>query len=69
MSEVLTKSDYDKILPIILYLEENEEISPKEAENVTGRSSATVRRYLRILSEAGVIAPEGNITNIKYRLI
>ncbi len=69
LSEVLSKKDYDKMEPIILYLEKNGEISPKEAERVTGKSAATVRRYLKNLSEAGVVVAYGSTTNIIYRLV
>jgi ATP-dependent DNA helicase RecG len=66
MSEVLSKKDYDKVLPIIEYLEENDRIKPKEAERVTGRSAATIRRYLGILVDAGAIQPEGSTNNSIY---
>lgn len=66
MSEVLSKKDYDKVLPIIIYLEENDRIMPKDAEKVTGKSAATIRRYLGILVNSGVIEPEGSTNNIVY---
>lgn len=69
LSEVLSKKDYDKMEQIILYLEKNGEISPKEAERVTGKSAATVRRYLKSLSEVGVVVTSGSTTNIIYRLV
>ena len=69
LSDVLSKKDYDKMEQIILYLEKNGEISPKEAERVTGKSSATVRRYLKSLSEVGVVVAYGSTTNIIYRLV
>ncbi len=49
MSEVLTKKDFDKVLPIIELLEEKGCIIPKEAEDVCDKSSATIRRYLGLL--------------------
>lgn len=66
MSEVLLKKDYDKVLPIIVYLEENDSIKPRDAEKVTGKSPATVRRYLGILVAAGAIEPEGGTNNLAY---
>lgn len=69
LSDVLSKKDYDKMEQIILYLEKNGEISPKDAERVTGKSSATVRRYLKSLSEVGVVVAYGSTTNIIYRLV
>lgn len=32
MTEVLTKKNYDKLLPIIKYLDKNKEITPQTAE-------------------------------------
>ncbi|NBK92457.1 DeoR family transcriptional regulator [bacterium 1XD21-13] len=69
MSEVLTKKDFDKVLPIIKVLEEKGFITPREAENVCNRSSATVRRYLGILTAAGIVQAEGNTNNSIYRFV
>ncbi len=69
MSEVLTKKDFDKVLPIIKVLEEKGFITPREAENVCNRSSATVRRYLGILTAVGIVQAEGNTNNSIYRFV
>ena len=66
MSEVLTKKDFDKVLPIIKVLEEKGFITPREAENVCNRSSATVRRYLGILTAVGIVQAEGNTNTSIY---
>lgn len=68
MSEVLVKKDYDKILPIIKVLEEKGSITPKEAEEACGRSAATVRRYLGLLTATKIIISEGNTNNSIYRV-
>ena len=68
MSEVLVKKDFDKVLPIIKILEEKGSITPKEAEEVCGRSAATVRRYLGLLTTTEIVIPEGNTNNSIYRV-
>ena len=68
LSEVLTKKDFDKVIPIIKYLEEKGCITPKEAENVCDKSAATVRRYLGILTATGIVVAEGNTNNSIYRV-
>jgi len=69
MSEVLSSKDYVKLLPIIEYLEANDSITPKEAEALVNRSSATVRRYLGLLVSAKVLGSKGSTTNITYNRI
>ena len=68
LSEVLTKKDFDKVIPIIKYLEEKGCITPKEAENVCDKSAATVSRYLGILTATGIVVAEGNTNNSIYRV-
>lgn len=68
LSEVLTKKDFDKVIPIIKYLEEKGCITPKEAENICDKSAATVRRYLGILTATGIVVAEGNTNNSIYRV-
>ena len=68
LSEVLIKKDFDKVIPIIKYLEEKGYITPKEAENVCDKSAATVRRYLGILTATGIVVAGGNTNNSIYRV-
>ena len=68
LSEVLTEKDYDKVLPLIEYFEENENLTPKEAKKIIGKSAATVRRYLKILVDAEVLTVEGNTNNLIYKM-
>ena len=68
LSEVLKKSDFEKAEKIIKYMEEKGEITPKEAERITGRSAATVRRYLNMLVGTGYIEAEGNTNNTVYKV-
>ena len=68
MSEVLRQKDYDKVRTIVNFMEEHGEITPKEAETVTGKSAATVRRYFKILTDTGYIMVAGSTNNIVYRI-
>ena len=47
MSEVLAQKDYNKVSTIVRFMEEHGKITPKEAETITGKSAATVRRYFK----------------------
>ena len=64
LSGVLTKKDYDRVSTIIDFIEEHGEITPKEAEEITKKSAATVRRYFKILIETKCVVAEGNTNNI-----
>lgn len=68
LSEVLSKKDYQKLKVIIDFIDENGEISPKEAENITKKSAATVRRYLKMLVDTEWVVAEGSTNNSKYRI-
>ena len=68
LSEVLTQKDYDKVRTIVNFMEEHGEITPKEAETITGKSAATVRRYLKILADTRYVVVEGSTNNIVYRI-
>lgn len=67
LSEVLKKNDFDKVLPIIKLLEEEEYITPKEAIKVCGKSAATVRRYFGLLVDTGYVVSEGSTNNVVYK--
>ena len=64
MSGVLAKKDYNKVSTIVSFIEEHGEITPKEAETITGKSAATVRRYFKMLADTRYIVAEGNTNNI-----
>ena len=68
VSEVLKASDFSKLEKIIKFIEEKGEITPKEAEAVSGKSSATVRRYLKTLVGTGYVESEGNTNNSVYKI-
>ena len=68
LSEVLTQKDYNKVSTIVGFMEKYGEITPKEAEAVTGKSAATVRRYFKMLTGTRYIVAEGSTNNIVYRI-
>ena len=69
LTEVLTKRNYDKLLPLIHYLDKNGQITPQEAEELINKSKSTVYRYLTILTETGYVEVSGNTNNIVYKSI
>ena len=56
---VLKQSEYQKILPVIDYLEDNEEISTETVKKLTGTSRSTSWRYIQRLCEANILEPIG----------
>ena len=66
LSRVLSIRNYNKVHSIISFIEKNGKITPKEAEMLTGKSAATVRRYFNLLVDFGYIVAEGNTNNIVY---
>jgi ATP-dependent DNA helicase RecG len=67
LSEVLSKTDYEKLTPLIDYIEQNGSIKPKVASDICQKSPSTVRRYLNILTQTGYIIAEGKTSNMVYR--
>jgi response regulator of citrate/malate metabolism len=65
-ANVFTRKDYNKLLPLIEYLEVNNNINPKEAKTIINKSPATVRRYLGMLVSVKVLDTKGSTTNITY---
>lgn len=66
LSEELKMSEFFKVEKIIKFIEENGEITPREAEKISGKSSATVRRYLKRLVETGYVKAEGQTNHSVY---
>lgn len=66
LSEVLSKKDFEKVIPIVEYMQSKEIITPREAEDVIGKSPATTRRYMKILLDTGVIETKGKTNNLTY---
>lgn len=68
LTEVLSKKNYEKILPIAVYLDEHKEITPQKAETIVKKSKSTVYRYLTMLVETGYVEVNGNTNNAVYRV-
>ena len=68
LSEVLKRKEFAKLEKIIEYIEENGEITPKEAGIISQKSPATVRRYLKKLIETGYVEVEGSTNSSVYKM-
>ena len=55
MSELMSGNLKEPISKIMNYLKNNNEISNVIGQEITGKSSAQVRRYLNVLEDAGVL--------------
>jgi ATP-dependent DNA helicase RecG len=66
LSEVLSEVEIGKMTPIIRHLQEHGSVTPKEAIAATGKSAATVRRYLAVLCDKGILTARGNTNAISY---
>lgn len=69
LSEVLSPKDYEKMVPIIQILEKSNAVTPSEAKHACGKSAATVRRYLKLLTSIGVVKAEGQTNNTIYQVV
>jgi ATP-dependent DNA helicase RecG len=67
VSECLTEAEKESMNTIIEYLRENEVIDNKTGRNLTGKTSATVRRYLVRLCDIGLISAQGVTRNVIYK--
>ena len=68
LSEVLVANDYKKMKDVIIYLEENNSITPQVAEQITKKSASTARRYLKMLVDTGYVKVDGSTNNIRYTI-
>lgn len=68
LSEVLSEGDIIKVSPILEFMELNDKITPKEARLITGKSAATVRRYLSLLCDKGILEASGDTNTKIYHL-
>jgi len=67
VSECLTETEKKSMNTIIEYLRENEVIDNKTGRNLTGKTSATVRRYLVRLCDIGLLCAQGVTRNVVYK--
>lgn len=68
MTEVLTKRNHDKLLPIFKFLNKNGKITSQAAEAIIQKLKSTTYRYLSMLAETGYIELSGNTNNIIYKV-
>ena len=66
LKQVLKQAEYNKLMPVIDFLDSNDSISVQDVINITGKSRTTAPRYLNILGEADVIEATGNTNNSVY---
>ncbi|MCH5268177.1 MAG: hypothetical protein J1E62_07515, partial [Lachnospiraceae bacterium] len=55
MSELMSGKMKEPIQQILEYLKDNNTITTMIGKEITGKSEAQVRRYLKVLSDCGVI--------------
>lgn len=55
MSEKMSELRKEPIAKIVNYLKDNEEITTAKGVEITGKSEAQVRRYLKVLCDLGII--------------
>jgi predicted HTH transcriptional regulator len=68
LSEVLSEADMKKVSSILMFLKKHGTITPQEARRVASKSAATVRRYLNLLCEKGILEAIGNTSAVTYNL-
>lgn len=66
MSEVLSEREKTRMSKILNYLKDHEQINSAIVCELTGKSTATVNRYLNRLCDAGVLEAEGVTSNKVY---
>lgn len=55
MSEKMSELKKEPIVKIVNYLKDHEEITTAKGVEITGKSEAQVRRYLKVLCNLGII--------------
>ena len=68
LSEVMSEVELKRVQPILEYLEVHESITPQDARALTGKSAATVRRYLTLLCDSGILGSAGSTNAKTYHL-
>jgi predicted HTH transcriptional regulator len=68
LSEVMSEAEIIKTKPIMDYIEMYGSITPQEAREILGKSSATARRYLSLLRGREILEDKGNTNAVSYTL-
>ena len=66
MTDILTDREAKNMAAILDYLKDNASISNEKGRQLTGKSAATVKRYLKRLSDIGVLEQTGSNKNTLY---
>lgn len=66
LNKKISEIKNEAILKIVDYLEKNGQITTEEGIKITGKSSAQVRRYLKVLCDIGLIEKSGNTKGNVY---
>ncbi len=61
--------DYEKVMPILDFLDKSGEITIQEAMEMTEKARTTSWRYMKMQEQAGVVETEGDTNNVKYKLV
>jgi len=69
MTDILTEKEATYIAVIMEYMYDNNAISNKKGRELTGKSAATVKRYLKKLCDAGILEQTGSNKNTIYTKI
>ncbi len=67
MSGLLSEREMNNVIEIIRYLDDNDTIDNVKGRELTGKSAATVRRYLSRLCDVGLLEQIGTSKNILYK--
>jgi ATP-dependent DNA helicase RecG len=68
-TELLSDKEINQMIAILVYLHDNSTITNKKGRELTGKYTATVRRYLDRLCEVGFLNPFGGTKNAYYMRI
>lgn len=66
MSEKMSELKKEPIVKIINYLKDNEDITTAKGVEITGKSEAQVRRYLKVLCNLAIIKSTGTTKGNVY---
>lgn len=69
MKQVLKQKDYDKLYPIIDFLEKNRQITIQQAMTVLHKSRKTSWRYMKILVDVRAVEADGSTNNLIYKIV
>ena len=66
INDLLSESERIIMMPILVYLEKNDSIDNSTAKELTGKSTATVKRYLSKLCDLGILQLTGTARSSVY---